>query len=88
MKRVHILIEGKVTGVCFRKYIKFNADKLNIKGWVKNRSNSVEAIFEGEDSAVNQMIMLCKKGPDYAEVKNINLKEEIPKNEKTFKIIR
>ena len=41
MKRIHVIIKGKVIGVFFRKFIKENADKLKIKGWVKNEKDYV-----------------------------------------------
>ena len=49
MKRIHILISGRVVGVFFRKFIKDNADKLNVKGFVRNKENEVECVFEVEN---------------------------------------
>ena len=87
MKRVHIKIEGTVQGIFFRKFIKENADKLNLKGWVKNIKNYVEAVFEGSTSNVHKMLILCKVGPKGANITSLNFKEEQVKNEKSFEII-
>jgi len=77
MKRVHVLISGKVQGVFFRANTRRKAMDLNIKGWIKNLSDErVEAVFEGEDSAVKQMIGFCRKGPFGANITKIELKEE------------
>ena len=85
MKRIHIIISGNVTGVFFRDFIKINAIKLKLKGFVKNIDEKVEAIFEGEN--IKKMIELCKKGPKGSKVTDIKIKEEQFKNEfKDFKV--
>lgn len=76
MKRVKIIISGRVTGIGFRYFINVNADKLNIKGWVRNRDNKVEGIFEGGEDSVDKLIELCKKGPWAAKVVDIEIEEE------------
>lgn len=86
---VHVLIEGSVQGVGFRQFVKSNASKLSIKGWVKNLPDrNVEAVFVGDEESLQIMIEKCRKGPFLAEVKNIEI-EEIP-DEKfdSFEIIR
>ena len=88
MKRLHLIIKGNVTGLGFRKFIKDNATKLNLKGWVKNKKDSVEAVFEGKVSDVHKMLILCKVGPKAAKVDILNSKEEPVKSETTFKIIK
>ena len=89
MKKVRILIYGRVTGVSFRYFIEENAYKLNIKGWVKNIGyGKVEAVFEGEDNAVDKLVELCIKGPWAAKVDNLELKKEKYKEEfKDFRVV-
>ncbi len=36
MKRVHILVKGLVQGVGFRAFVRRNAKRLGIKGFVRN----------------------------------------------------
>jgi len=88
MKRVHVFISGKVQGVWFRAYTEAEAKKLGIKGWVRNLSDGrVEAVFEGEDTAVDKMVAWCYRGSPYSEVKNVEVIEEPYKGEFTdFKI--
>ena len=88
MKRVRIEIKGKVIGVFFRKFVKDNADKLDVKGYVENKEDYVEAVFEGEDVAVDRMVDLCRKGPEDAEVENVEVFREGVKNESSFYIKR
>jgi len=74
MKHAHVIISGFVQGVSFRRFIKDNAQKLGITGWVRNVSNGViEAQFQGEEEAINNMIQICKKGPLLSEVKSVEV---------------
>ncbi len=88
MKRVHVFISGRVQGVWFRSYTAEEAKKLAIKGWVRNLPDGrVEAIFEGEDSAVEKMIAWCHIGSPYSKVTKVEVIEEPYKGEfKDFKI--
>lgn len=77
MKRVRVLISGKVQGVYFRAYTKDEADRLGLKGWVRNLPDGrVEALFEGEESLVEKMIKWCHKGSPYSVVTNVEVIEE------------
>jgi len=67
--QVHVMISGRVQGVWYRASTKEKADELALTGWVKNTAKGdVEAVFEGEEPAVNEMIAWCWKGPPLAQV--------------------
>jgi len=89
MRRVHLIVHGRVQGVFFRRNTKKIADKLNLKGWVRNNpDNSVEIIAEGSDEAVNKLLNWCRKGPIGAKVEKVALNKEKYKNEfKDFSIV-
>ena len=71
-KRVRVVISGKVQGVFFRVETKKAADRLNIYGWVKNlKDSTVEAVFEGENENINQMLNWCNQGALLSEVDNV-----------------
>ena len=77
MRRVHIFVSGKVQGVCYRAEALRRARHLNVNGWVRNLwDGRVEAVFEGPDDMVNDMIEWCKKGPVLAYVTGIDIFEE------------
>ena len=64
MKRVRVIVSGRVQGVFFRAATRMAATNLNLTGWVRNMDDDrVEAVFEGEDSDMEKMIAWCKKGP-------------------------
>jgi acylphosphatase len=71
-----LIITGIVQHVFFRDFVKKNADKLKIKGYVKNLENGEgEAIFENDEDTVNKLIEKCRKGPRKAQVTNISINE-------------
>lgn len=89
MKRVHILIEGKVQGVGFRASTRRRAKNLELAGWVKNLENGdVEAVFEGSKESINEILDWCKKGPSIAKVKDVKVEEEEPKILESFELKR
>jgi acylphosphatase len=76
-KRAHLLISGRVQGVFYRTNTKDQAERLGLFGWVRNLPDGrVEAVFEGEKSAIEEMIGWCHKGPPGAKVTDVRVKWE------------
>lgn len=72
--RVHVIISGKVQGVCYRASTKQKADELGVTGWVKNTSDgNVEALFEAEKTVIDEMIAWCWIGPPLARVFDVKM---------------
>lgn len=70
-----MFVSGRVQGVFFRSQTKNNADRYNVKGWIRNLPDGrVEAVFEGEKEAVKALIEFCKHGPLGARVTKVNLR--------------
>ena len=86
MKRAHVLINGRVIMVGFRHFIRNKALLLGVNGWIKNIDDKVEAVFEGPEDKLIQMIRLCEKGPITSKVDNVNVKYEKPENLNGFEI--
>jgi acylphosphatase len=88
MLRAHAIIQGRVQGVFFRAHTRDEAQRCNLKGWVKNkRDGSVEAIFEGREEDVRKMIEWCHKGPPWAEVIHVHVDwEEYTGEFETFSV--
>lgn len=77
MKRAHIFVSGRVQGVFFRAKTKSVATRLNLTGWVRNIPDGrVEVVVEGEEDKVNTLVDWCRKGPKFASVTGIEVKEE------------
>ena len=72
MAAVRIVIHGRVQGVWFRSWTREQAAARGLAGWVRNRRDgTVEAVFAGDDGAVEDMIAKCGDGPPAARVTRI-----------------
>ncbi len=67
-------ITGRVQGVGYRDWAMATAQRLGLKGWVRNRvDGSVEALVVGDDDAVGKMIEACRRGPTLAKVDAVDV---------------
>ena len=75
-KHLEIKIFGHVQGVGLREFIKEKAETIGITGIVMNNKDGyvfVEA--EGEKDALDEFCTWCKKGPAWADVVDVKIKE-------------
>ena len=80
--KVQVIISGRVQGVWFRANTKNKAEQLGITGWVRNTNDGkVEALFEGEDDNIKEMIEWCKHGPTMAKVTDVRVKRNPDQDE-------
>ena len=87
-KAVRLFISGTVQGVFFRRFIKDNADKLGVRGFVRNLEDGrIEIFVEGDSDKVDNMIAICKRGPAHSNLRKIDEKEEKLQDFKEFKIM-
>lgn len=87
-KSVRLYVDGTVQGVFFRAFVKENAERYNVKGFIRNLEDGrIEIFLEGNADEVNKMIELCKKGPKHALIKNVESKPERFQDFKTFKVL-
>ena len=86
--RAHVFVSGRVQGVSFRWYTQRQAQELDLTGWVRNLwDGRVEAIFEGDEKAVKDVVAWCHQGPPSARVDELEIKYEAPSGEfKGFRI--
>jgi len=81
-QRIHLFIKGKVQGVFFRQTTKVTAEKKNVTGWVKNlHDGRVEALLEGNDIEVSEVVEWCHAGPANALVDDVEIITELYKGE-------
>lgn len=75
-RTVHVMITGIVQGVGYRAFVERQATSLGIWGWVRNRKDgSVEAIFSGEASNVEAILIACRRGPRLAIIEEVRVTE-------------
>lgn len=72
VQTLHLVIHGRVQGVWFRESMKQQAEQLGIHGWVMNRADgSVEAMIQGNDTAMAAMLAWARYGPPLAQVTQV-----------------
>ena len=86
--RTHVIIEGLVQGVFFRSSTQEEAVKRGVFGWVRNNPDgTVEAVFEGPEDKVNDLLKWCESGPKDANITEVNYNyEEVTGEFSDFKI--
>ncbi len=89
-KAARIIIQGTVQGVFFRQFIKGEADKLGLRGFIRNLDDGdVELIVEGDAERIDRMAGICRKGPSHAMIKKVIVEERNWSGDfKEFKILR
>lgn len=89
METIHLLISGKVQGVFFRETSRKVAEKLKIKGWIKNiMDDKVEVLITGEEKNLEEFIKWCKIGPERANVEEVKISKKPLANFEKFEVIR
>ncbi len=72
MKRLNITVYGRVQGIGFRYSALHAAQRLGVKGFVKNcYDGTVYLEAEGDDEPVESFLEWCKKGPSLARVERV-----------------
>lgn len=86
--RAHVFVSGRVQGVFFRSETRYEANRRNVTGWVRNLPDGrVEAVFEGEKDEVEKINEFCRRGPPEAKVTKVQVSWENHTREfKDFKI--
>jgi acylphosphatase len=68
-KQARISVRGIVQGVAFRAYTRMEAERLGLRGYVRNCSDgSVEIVVEGEEGPLQELIAWSHHGPPAAAV--------------------
>ncbi len=85
--RARVVISGRVQGVYFRGTAEDEARSRGLTGWVRNTPDGqVEAVFEGEQAAVEAVIAWCHRGPPAARVTGVTVTWEEPRGERGFSV--
>lgn len=87
MIRRRVVVHGRVQGVFFRDSTRRLAQRHNVAGWAANRwDGTVEAVFEGDEDAVQRLVRFVEEGPRGAEVDRVEIVEEEPEGLSGFSV--
>lgn len=82
-----MVVRGHVQGVFFRDSSRTQARRQQVTGWITNRTDgAVEAVFEGDETAVDAMVAWVHRGPDAAVVTDVEVVDEAPEGLPDFRI--
>jgi acylphosphatase len=85
--RAHVFVSGTVQGVYFRATTRDEARDRNVDGWVQNLDDGrVEAVFEGPEETVEELVDFCHEGSDAAAVEGVEVEYEQPQGENGFRV--
>ena len=88
MKRVRVIVSGRVQGVGFRYATLGRARSRGVSGHVRNRPDgTVEAVFEAPPEAVDALVAWCGRGPAGARVDDVRVELETPTGETGFRAV-
>jgi len=89
-KSVKLIVKGSVQGIFYRQFCKEEADKLGVKGFVRNLdSGDVELLLEGDNDEVDMIVKLCRQGPKHSVIRDVQVEERNWTGEfKGFKVLR
>jgi acylphosphatase len=85
--RAHVHVSGKVQGVYYRASTREKARDVGVDGWVRNLDDGrVEAVFEGQEEDVEELVDWCRTGSSAAEVRDLDVEFEEPRGVDDFEI--
>jgi acylphosphatase len=72
----HLIVHGRVQGIGFRESMRMEAQRLNVSGWVRNRTDgTVEAMLHGWPDDVSALLDWARGGPPGARVTSMQVSE-------------
>jgi acylphosphatase len=72
MATAHWIVVGKVQGVGFRWFVREQARRWGVRGWVRNRPDgSVEIAASGPEQSLEGLLAAVRRGPEGAAVADV-----------------
>jgi acylphosphatase len=77
LERLEATVHGEVQGVGFRYFVRREANRLGLNGWVANRPDgSVAVVVEGPARSLDDLLRALERGPPAARVVRVNAQRE------------
>ncbi len=90
-ERLTARVVGRVQGVGYRWWVRRQADRLGLVGWVMNAEDerSVDVVAEGGAAPLTEFERLLHAGPPGARVESVEARRGAPSGEfDRFRIVR
>ena len=73
------LVKGRVQGVGFRWFVEYEARRIGVKGWVRNRDDgAVEVLASGTEAQLGSLYDCLLEGPRAARIDQVVVDEAAP----------
>ena len=73
------VVRGRVQHVGFRYYACAEAERLGVRGWIRNNAGGdVEVSAEGEPENLEKFLSWLRKGPPHGRVDSVNIVRRAP----------
>ncbi len=73
IEELYATVVGYVQGVGFRYFVVEKAQRLGLRGYVRNRADGdVEVVAQGMRPALENLLVLLRQGPSAAEVYEVH----------------
>jgi acylphosphatase len=88
LKRIGVLVTGRVQGVGYRYFTEDAANHFGLTGWVSNRfDRSVELEAQGEAADIDEFLARLRMGPPLAHVADLRVNDlPVEAGEKGFEV--
>ena len=87
-RSVEIVVAGVVQGVAFRWQASTEAERLGVRGWVRNEPDgTVRCRAEGPAEAVARFVDWCHRGPRWASIERVDVTDVEHHGYGSFEII-
>jgi acylphosphatase len=75
IEELYARVYGYVQGVGFRYFVVREAQMLGLRGYARNESDgSVEVLAQGPHAALERLLVLLRRGPSAAHVRDVRVK--------------
>ena len=79
VERLNGVVHGNVQGVGFRYFLMGEAQRLGLRGWVRNRGDgTVEFVAEGSRADLETLKQAAERGPRMAHVERVDAQWSAP----------
>ncbi len=73
-ERLEAVVAGRVQGVGFRWFVRAEAERLGLGGWVANEPDgTVRVVAEGDPDAISELVARLGEGPRGARVASVRV---------------
>ena len=88
-KSKRLFLTGSVGTMFFENFIKENAEKLDVRGFLRKLDDGRTEIFlEGDHDKVEEMSAICKRGSQHTQIRHVEEKQERFQSFTEFKILK